>query len=57
MHLDVDEPAQLSREELDMDAGAAIYLRGVLAGEDADAHASDHTVIARVAPGRQPRLG
>ena len=38
VHVDVDEAAQLTHEEVDVDAGAAVDLGRVLPGEDADPH-------------------
>ena len=40
MHRHVDEPGELPREVLDVDARAAVDVRRVLAGEERDAHAS-----------------
>ncbi len=38
VHLDVEEPAQLAGEVLDVHAGAPVDLRGVFAGEQRDSH-------------------
>ena len=38
VHVDVDEPAQLADEEVDVHAGAAVDVGRVLPGEDADPH-------------------
>ncbi len=38
VHVDVDEAPQLTHEEVDVDAGAAVDLGRVLPGEDADPH-------------------
>ena len=38
VHVDVDEPAQFSDEELDVDAGAPVHLGRIFAGQDGDTH-------------------
>ena len=38
MHLDVDQPAKLTREVLDMHPGPAVDLGWVLAGEERNSH-------------------
>ena len=38
VHVDVDAAGQLPRQEVDVDAGAAVHVRRVLPREHADAH-------------------
>jgi hypothetical protein len=54
MHIDVDYPAQLAHEELDVHAGPAIYLGGVLATQHRNPHAP---TLARATPAVGRRLG
>ncbi|GAA1169060.1 hypothetical protein GCM10009608_01940 [Pseudonocardia alaniniphila] len=41
MHVDADELAQRRHEVLDVHAGSSVDVRGVLAGEQANAHTRD----------------
>ena len=38
VHIDVDQPAKFAGQVLDVNAGAAVHVRRVLAGEEGDTH-------------------